>query len=203
MANYHDASCPYYMRTESFPTHEQQRNFLRAYLDHSLAGFGVSPRMPAQQRSSSSLPAFTLDARTPAASYREEEEARASQLELQIEKLRDEARAWRAASHLMWCAWGIVQATLEYEDHRAIEAVAAVAKTTDDLSNDAKALAADMADKRPTPEEGEEEEEEEAFDYLGYAQQRALLFWGDMLELGIVCENEIPELVGRAKRVGR
>ena len=49
------------------------------------------------------------------------------------------------------------------------------------------------------------EEGEEAgggFDYLAYAQDRALFFWGDMLELGLVKEEELPvDLVERAKRI--
>jgi choline kinase len=41
-------------------------------------------------------------------------------------------------------------------------------------------------------DEGEHEEDEE-FDYLGYAQHRALFFWGDMLQLGLVKEEDVPE----------
>ena len=45
-------------------------------------------------------------------------------------------------------------------------------------------------------------EEEGGFDYLAYAQDRALFFWGDMLELGLVREEELPpEVVRRAKRL--
>jgi choline kinase len=28
---------------------------------------------------------------------------------------------------------------------------------------------------------------------LGYAQHRALFFWGDMLQLGLVKEEDVPE----------
>ena len=42
-------------------------------------------------------------------------------------------------------------------------------------------------------EEEEEEEEEEEFDYLTYAQDRALFFWGDCVQLGLVKEEELPE----------
>ena len=37
-----------------------------------------------------------------------------------------------------------------------------------------------------------EEEEEEEFDYLAYAQERALFFWGDVLQLGIVRREDLP-----------
>lgn len=42
-------------------------------------------------------------------------------------------------------------------------------------------------------ESKEAEEEHEEFDYLGYAQHRAMFFWGDMLQLGLVKEDELPE----------
>ena len=42
-------------------------------------------------------------------------------------------------------------------------------------------------------ESKEAEEEHEEFDYLGYAQHRAMFFWGDMLQMGLVKEEELPE----------
>ena len=42
-------------------------------------------------------------------------------------------------------------------------------------------------------EEEEAQEEGEGFDYLAYAQERALLFWGDVLALGVVGEAEVKE----------
>lgn len=41
-------------------------------------------------------------------------------------------------------------------------------------------------------ENNEAEEEHEEFDYLGYAQHRAMFFWGDMLQMGLVKEDELP-----------
>ena len=53
---------------------------------------------------------------------------------------------------------------------------------------------------REAPAEGPEadDEEEAGFDYLGYAQQRAMFFWGDMLQMGLVRKEELPKEV-RAK----
>ncbi|KAI5858650.1 kinase-like domain-containing protein [Tricharina praecox] len=89
-----------------------------------------------------------------------------------VEKLLLETRAWRAASSAMWCAWGVVQA------------------------------------KAPPPPCSEEEEAQEApekveeFDYLLYAQQRALLFWGDCLSLGIFTKHDLEAMQeGLAERV--
>jgi choline kinase len=45
-------------------------------------------------------------------------------------------------------------------------------------------------------------EEKEEFDYLAYAQDRAMFFWGDMVALGLVRREELPEeLVRRLKVV--
>ncbi|KAI9849824.1 MAG: hypothetical protein M1837_000038 [Sclerophora amabilis] len=41
-------------------------------------------------------------------------------------------------------------------------------------------------------DEGTEDEEEEEFDYLSYAQERAMLFWGDVVNLGIIDKDELP-----------
>jgi len=66
------------------------------------------------------------------------------------------------------------------------------------MSEEAKGAAADSGDRRLKSEEGGEGEA--GFDYLGYAQQRALLFWGDMLTLGIMTPEEVgKEVVGKAK----
>lgn len=71
---------------------------------------------------------------------------------------------------------------------------------TDPLSPEAEAMAEDLADKRP--EEGAAAdaasssgaaEGEEEFDYLGYANDRAMFFWGDAVKLGIMKEEELPE----------
>lgn len=53
-----------------------------------------------------------------------------------------------------------------------------------------------------SPAGEEEEEEEEEFDYLAYAQDRAMFFWGDCIQMGIVKEEELPaDLRGRIKKV--
>ncbi len=43
--------------------------------------------------------------------------------------------------------------------------------------------------------EGDEsgEEEHEDFDYLAYAQDRAMFFWGDCVQMGLVKMEELPE----------
>ena len=58
------------------------------------------------------------------------------------------------------------------------------------------------SEKPHVPHEHEIDDDAE-FDYLAYAQDRALFFWGDVLELGLVQEDELPpDVVSRAKRIG-
>jgi choline kinase len=63
---------------------------------------------------------------------------------------------------------------------------------SDPLTGDAAAAAQDLADKRPEEADAaEDEEENEGFDYLSYARERALFFWGDALQFGFVTEEEL------------
>jgi len=54
-----------------------------------------------------------------------------------------------------------------------------------------------------SPKEAEAlEDKEDEFDYLAYAQDRALFFWGDVVGLGIVKKEDLPQdLVKKMKVV--
>lgn len=177
MANYHDAKNPYVLREADYPTLDEQKNFLRAYVEHHRSNSGSRTNStPRPQLMISSSYSFSLDARTPGNQYKEEEAARQKATEKEIEQLLYETNIWRPASSAMWCAWGIVQA-----------------KDKD-------------KEKSPNTESGEEEEpaaeeEDDEFNYFGYAQQRALLFLGDLLTLGVMSEEELgPAVVQKVKR---
>lgn len=83
---------------------------------------------------------------------------------------------------------------------------------TDPLDEEAKANVQDLKDKRPeghsleqstgeaAADSEDDAETEEEFDYLGYARERAMFFWGDCLQLGLVSE-EILEQWGIAEQV--
>lgn len=108
-------------------------------------------------------------------------------VEEEIEKLVEEARVWRAASHAVWCVWGIVQAK-----------VGPGGAGKEDLPNKSPKGASTVAGSMKNKTDGDEDE----FDYLGYAQQRALLFWGDMLALGLAKHEDVDEFIVRnVKRV--
>ena len=72
---------------------------------------------------------------------------------------------------------------------------------SDPVGEEVKAMQEDARGDRPegrVEEEVEREgegdgEEEEEFDYLTYAQDRALFFWGDCVQLGLVQREELPE----------
>lgn len=61
---------------------------------------------------------------------------------------------------------------------------------TDPVSPEVKGMAEDARDKKP--QDGVQAEENE-FDYLAYARERALFFWGNAVGLGIVRREELPE----------
>ncbi|KAG0126439.1 kinase-like domain-containing protein [Tuber indicum] len=189
MSNYHDPVSPHFMHHTRFPTFQERRNFLQAYVEHSLPspfiaksvsmpGTSSEPSTPPtlhpSAASSSPVPSSMLDTRTRGVSDEE------------VVRLEGEAKAWRAASHAMWCAWGIVQAKNPGSGTKA---------AVDGQPGGAKAAAGDLGGVKP-----ESEEDESEFDYLGYAQQRALLFWGDMLALDIMKPEEVgDEVVEKAK----
>lgn len=43
------------------------------------------------------------------------------------------------------------------------------------------------------PQEEEKNGDHAEFDYLSYARERALFFWGDMVQMGFIAEEELPK----------
>ena len=175
---------------------DEQRRFIKAYVDHrpQFPAASSTPRMrPADSGassgavntpgtpgtpgapalvntpSSSSIIDFMLDARAPPGGWCAAERDREEQCDRQVRELLDETRLWRPANSAQWVAWGIVQAQVPGLD-----------ANKEPLAGDA-ALAA------------EEEAGAEEFDYLSYAQDRALFFWGDVVQMGLVKVEELPE----------
>ena len=163
-----------------------------------------------------------LDSRAPPSSYAEEEKKREEQVEKEVQRLTHETRLWRVVNSAQWVAWGVVQAKLDSVEDGKMNSESttptkqdedntpgprpAVLAGSDPLSAEMQ-LAADSAhDKRPEGLTAEalsqgqvldqEEDQEEEFDYLAYAQDRALFFWGDVLRLGVL-GVEVPEEVRR------
>jgi len=194
--NYHDSSKPYSCNTAMYPTPEEQRRFIKAYVDHRpqfprvgtpkmLPGSGSGTPKLHSTGSSSSVVDFMLDARVPAGGWKEEEKKLEAKTEQRIQELMEETRLWRIANSAQWVAWGIVQAKVPDLDVAATETPAAAAgEKAGEKTND-------KAGAEGAPEA--EDEEADAFDYLGYAQERALFFWGDCVLMGFVDKQELPE----------
>lgn len=143
---------------------------------------------------------FMLDARVPAGGWKEEELRREEEAERRVAELMDETRLWRVANSAQWVVWGVVQANipgLVFKGDRKEEDGVTMRIETPKTSMT-------MADEGDDKEAKEEKAEAEAdgFDYLGYAQERAMFFWGDCVQLGIVKVEDLPEgLRGRLKFV--
>jgi choline kinase len=167
-----------------------------------------------------------LDSRAPPGEkYSEQEAARERQTEEEARRLMAETKLWRLANSAMWVAWGIVQAHVpglpDFDaeqkgnsgniDKEAAESESATMElkveaeaeekkngsvsegTVDELAN-AKNEAEQDADIFKS-------QDEEEFDYLAYAQDRAMFLWGDAIRLGIIKAEELPEEVQKRVKV--
>ncbi|KAL8664059.1 MAG: hypothetical protein Q9202_003351 [Teloschistes flavicans] len=211
--NYHNTSKPYALNQHNYPTPEEQHRFIKAYVQHSTRRPSLSTQSSTASLSpalSQSISNFMLDSRAPPAQIAEEEKQRESAIETEVQRLLHEARMWRPANSVFWIAWGIIQAKVpSMNDAHNNDSIATTARQpkSDPLSiemqqmgKDGKGLGPEEASGGEGDENGEAGEDE--FDYLGYARERARFFWGDMLRLGIVREDELPiDLRGRVKIV--
>lgn len=176
--NYHDAAASWSCNTRRYPTLDEQRRFLKAYVEHrpQFPHAGSTPRMSAVDSqpcstsntpslnataSSSSIVDFMLDARVPPGGWSAAERAHDEQSDHQVRELLDETRLWRPANAIFWTTWGIAQAKVDGETDAGVD--------------------------------DDKEMDEDDFDYLRYAQDRALFFWGDCVQLGLVKAEELPE----------
>lgn len=149
-----------------------------------------------------------LDARTPYSQFLEEDNKKNEVNEKEIAKLLRDTKNWRMACSAQWVAWGIVQAKVEGMEE-ALGQEREISTNATSLSSDARSpetagSARDVQDKRPEGLIAEaliegkavsavQDDDEGEFDYLGYAQERAMFFWGDVLQAGLVKREELPE----------
>ena len=171
---------------------------------------------------SSSISSFMLDSRGPPAQYKEDEARREEATETEVNRLMHQTRLWRIANSAQWVAWGIVQAKVpDIDDALAAGQESEVPRpnvtsniheqgnvtprASDPLTSESTAAAHDGHGRRqenPVAEglaqgvdarhDEDDEKEGEEFDYLAYAQERAMFFWGDVLQLGIVKREDLP-----------
>jgi choline kinase len=155
-----------------------------------------------------SISEFLLDSRTPGGSamnmveynYAEDEARREQDTDQQVEALLTEVKIWRVANSAQWVAWGIVQAKVPALDGNSTEGAKMDGPPTNgnvgpvaELDNRPEGVMAEALLHGDTVKEAEQlEEAEDQFDYIGYAQERARFFWGDVVSLGFVKKEELP-----------
>ena len=241
--NYHDPVRPYACDATRYPAPDQQRRFIKAYVDHRpqfpyVDSPATSPRGPGMAApspslsvsgtggsgggislhavpSSSSIVEFMLDARVPPGGWKEEERRGEQAVEGRVEALLEETRLWRTANSAQWVAWGIVQAKVEGlgggegvveggeggaggvgGGGESVNGNGTANGNSNGNSNGTVAVGGGGEKAGGVNGETESEDDaEEEFDYLAYAQERALFFLGDCVLLGLVKAEELGEEV--------
>lgn len=108
-----------------------------------------------------------------------------------------ETRMWRIANAAFWVVWGILQATLPkdidgFEEEDNDESMQYAQQTEEPET------IGDSADVAEDASAGEH-----SFDYLSYSRERAMLFWGDCLQFGLVSEEDLGEAVMKDVKIVR
>jgi choline kinase len=149
-----------------------------------------------------------LDSRAPRGerySYQEQEAQAEQRTEGEARRLMAETRLWRLANSAQWTAWGIVQANIpglpDFDKEKQNEGEDdEESKQGKDLDSATLEMKAEAEKESSTTEENAHDgdgdaaqDEEEEFDYLSYAQERAMFVWGDAIRLGIIKAEELPE----------
>lgn len=119
-----------------------------------------------------------------------------------MQKLLHETRLWRVANSAQWVAWGIVQAHVPdmnkaLAEEKSISANNQICESPASLESVVapelqSADSSQSLNHEQVLQEVEAEEAADEFDYLAYAQDRALFFWSDLLALGFIKEEELP-----------
>lgn len=113
------------------------------------------------------------------------------------------------ANSAQWVAWGIVQAKVPGLDeglksrHKPATPSSLLLGTSvaSETTSSNEGPKKDSEGKRDVEEE-EGNEDDGEFDYLAYAQDRTIFFWGDALQFGIVKREDLPSaLLQRIKIV--
>jgi len=105
------------------------------------------------------------------------------ELEARVRHLMRQTRLWRVMNSAQWVAWGIVQAKAPGMEEGIAEMTA--------TSNPKDSHESGNGETK-TPPLDSDIDEEDGFDYLAYAQDRALFFWSDLLSLNLVNPEELP-----------
>ncbi|KAL4736437.1 kinase-like domain-containing protein [Aspergillus similis] len=179
--NYHDAEKPWACNNLLYPTPEQQHQFVTAYLTHrpglgSRASPSITPIMRPLSASTPTMTPLDLNATSPDLTPQRPpdniERSAQDTLEAETQFLIRQTRLWRVLNSAQWVAWGIVQAKVPGME--------------------------DDGGSTPTPPVDSDVDESDEFDYLAYAQDRAFFFWADLVALGLVQKEQLPESLAAA-----
>ncbi|GJP95259.1 hypothetical protein CBS115989_2483 [Aspergillus niger] len=202
--NYHDPERPWACDTSRYPNPEQQHQFIEAYLSHrpglrEQASPSITPLMRGLSTNTSSLAPLSLDdgPDVDVSARFDIEKAHEDSTSAKIQYYARQTRLWRVLNSAQWVAWGIVQAKVPgMEEGIAADEAAAKAQNGHHGTNGNGVhsdVTAEVNHSTGTPPVDADVDEAEEFDYLGYAQDRAMFFWSDLLALKIIREDELPE----------
>jgi len=102
----------------------------------------------------------------------------------EVRLLMHQTRLWRVMGSAQWVAWGIVQAKVPGMEEGIAEALAAHNESSEDGHKG--------GGDQQAPPVGDDADEEGDFDYLAYAQDRAMFFWSDLLAMNLVRAEDLP-----------
>ncbi|KAF1995613.1 kinase-like protein [Amniculicola lignicola CBS 123094] len=172
-----------------------------------------------------SISAFMLDSRAPPGekyTYQEQEALSAQQVEDEAKRLMAETILWRLANSAQWVSWGIVQAHIpgmpdfdgteggktsmegggvQMQMQKESQSESERASDNATLEVNAAAEKAGLCAKDDTDANVAKDKEDDEFDYLAYAQERAMFLWGDAIKLGIARVEDLPQEVREMVKV--
>lgn len=155
------------------------------YLTHrpgAPAGGSASPAI--HGRHATTITPLSLDDNPDGPSW-QQVQSNEEELETKVRDLMRQIRLWRVMNSAQWVAWGIVQAKAPGME----QGIAELAAANDGDSKDGHDGSGN-GDTKKLPADGDVDEED--FDYLAYAQDRALFFWSDLLAMNLVNPDELP-----------
>lgn len=169
---------------------------MSTYLTHrpNAAGGPISPLgTPSMRgRPGVGITPLDLDEGSEGPNLQQMEKTAEEELDAEVRYLMRQTRLWRVMNSAQWVAWGIVQAKAPGMEEGIAEMTASKTGAPQengqpDHSQTLNGNGNEEA-KSPPADDGEED----GFDYLAYAQDRAMFFWSDLLSLGLVNPAELP-----------
>lgn len=173
MSDYYHPEKSYYIFDENFPKKEEQLNLISSYVEYEF--------------------------RHPTTRLVNEIERPDNILEYETKKLYNECVFWRPTVSVYWFLWGMIQ-NGQYKPKNTTLSPANTNMPTsaDDIGVDStynfisSQLESTHLDENVVVED-EITSSDDDFDYLKYSQQKLLLFFGDLIGLGVLEKEDVAE----------